>query len=104
MPAYLLRIAGTKRFVGFYAADKEDHLFDLIDEDTDPGDYEYAVVRYGFGIEFRKDGWPVKYKIGQGGKELATALDKADAVYVTDVAYYALTTGEDLTWKRLYQD
>ena len=104
MPAYLLRIAGTKHFVGFYAADSEDDLFDLIDEETDPGDYEYAVVKYGFGIEFRKDGWNVKYKIGRGAKALATALDKADVVCITDVAYYALISGEDLTWRRLYQD
>ena len=38
MPAYLVRFADTKSFVGFYAADIKDDLFDLIDEETDPGD------------------------------------------------------------------
>ena len=59
MPAYLLRYAGTDHFAGFYAADNQDHLFFLIDEETDPFDYEYAVVKYGYGIEFRKRGWNV---------------------------------------------
>ena len=54
MPAYLVRYADTKHFAGFYAADIKDDLFYLIDEETDPGDYEYALIESGFGIEFRK--------------------------------------------------
>ena len=104
MPAYLLRIAGTKQFVGFYAAESEDELFFLIDEETDPYEYEYAIVEYGFGLEFRKRGWNVRYKIGRGAKALAAALGKADGVYITEAARYALTSGVGLTWKRLFQD
>ena len=103
MPAYLLRYAGTDHFAGFYAADSQDHLFFLIDEETDPFEYEYAVVKYGYGIEFRKRGWNVKYKIGKGERALATALGKADGVYITEAAYYALISGEDLTWQRLHR-
>ena len=58
----------------------------------------------GFGLEFRKRGWNVRYKIGSGAKALAAALGKADGVYITEAAYYALTSGDDLTWRRLYQD
>ena len=54
MSAYILRIAGTKRFIGLYATEHVDDLCFLIDEGTDPGDYEYAILPSGFGIEFRK--------------------------------------------------
>jgi hypothetical protein len=36
MPAYLLRSAGSKRFIGLYAADNEGALWLLIHEETDP--------------------------------------------------------------------
>ena len=104
MPAYLVRFADTKTFAGFYAADSKDDLFDLIDEETYPGDYESALIKPGFGIAFRKDDWAVKYKIGSGAKALAAAFGKADTLYITDVAHRGLTRGEDLVWKRLYQD
>ena len=61
------------------------------------------MIEYGYGIEFRKRGWNVKYKIGRGARALAAALGKADGVYITEAAYYALTSGEGLTWQRLHR-
>jgi hypothetical protein len=87
---------------GFYAADTENDLFDLIDPETNPEDYEYAVIPEGYGIEFRKGPWPVKFRIGT--KALNKALGKADSVYLTEEVFYALADGKDLTWHRLYED
>ncbi len=104
MPAFILRYAGTRDFAGFYAAETEDDLFDLIDEETDPGDYEYAVIRSGYGIELRKGEWPIRYKIGRGEKALYAAFSKADGVYMTEALLDALVSGTDLTWRQLYED
>ena len=67
MPAFILRYPGTNRLAGLYAADTENDLFDLIDQETGPSDYEYTIIPEGFGIEFRKRGWTVKYTIGTKG-------------------------------------
>ena len=104
MPACILRYAGTKRFAGLYAAETEDELFDLIDEETDPGDYEYAVVGRGYGIEFRKGERSVRYKIGTGYDALHEALSKADGVYLTEGVQAALANGDRLKLKKLYED
>ena len=99
MPAYILRSAGTKRLIGLYAAENEADLCFLIDEETDPGDYEYAILRGGFGIELRKaDHWPIRYKIGSGRKALGRALHKVDYVYMTSELLDALADGDNLTW------
>ena len=57
----------------------------------------------GHGIEFRKRGWNVKYKIGRGERALATALGEADGVYITEAAYHALIGDEGLTWRRRHR-
>ena len=76
-----------------------DDLCFLIDEETDPGDYEYAILPSGFGIEFRKaDHWPIRYRIGSGGKALDRALEKLDYVYMTFALLDALADGDNLTW------
>jgi hypothetical protein len=99
MPAYILRIANTKRFIGLYAADNEDDLCFLIDEETDPGDYEYAILRGGFGIELRRaDHRPIRYRIGRGSEALARAREKLDYVYMTSELLGALAYGDNLTW------
>jgi hypothetical protein len=102
MPACILRFAGTKSLVGFYAADSENDLFDLVDEETSPGDYEYAILRYGYGLEFRVDGDPVEYEIGTE-EELGAAI-KGSQLYLTSGLAYALATGERLIWRRFFQD
>jgi hypothetical protein len=83
---------------------RRSHLFDLIDEETDPGDYEYTVLRHDYGIEFRKGEWTVHYKIGKGAKALSAALSKADGVYMTEALLDALVSGKGLKWRRLYED
>ena len=52
MSAFILRYKDTKDLFGLYAADTKYDLFDLIDEETDPFDYEFAALRFGYGIEF----------------------------------------------------
>ena len=101
MPAFILRCTGSNGFFGFYAADTENDLFD---QETNPEDYEYAVIREGYGIEFRKGPWPVKYRIGSGPKAPDKALGKADSIYLTEEVSYALSYGKDLTWRRLYEN
>ena len=103
MAAYILRLVGTKQFVGFYTADTEDELINLINEEIAPGRYEYAVIQGGYGVEFRKGGAHVKYEIGKGNLALAKALAKADYIYLTKEAHFALYSGWNLTWKRLRQ-
>ena len=67
MLAVVLRYVGTRQLAGFYAAVNEDRFYDLIDQEHNAGDYEYAVISTGFGIEFRKGEYrTVKYKIGTG--------------------------------------
>lgn len=105
MLSVILRYTGTKQFAGLYAAKDEYDLYDLIDQEHTASDYEYAVVPTGFGIEFRKGGYrTVKYKIGGGGKALTAAFAKADYIYLTGEVAYALTTGEGLKWRGLFQD
>ena len=100
-PAYILRYANARRFVGLCAADNEDDLCFLIDEETDPAGYEYAILHDGYGIEFRKDGGPVRYKIGKGAKALRRALRSANHVYMTFELTGALIDGTNLTWVAL---
>jgi hypothetical protein len=102
MPAYLLRSAGSKRFIGLYAADNEGDLWLLIHEETDPRNYEYAVFPSGYGIQFRKaDHAPVRFKIGSGGRTLDAAFLMVDYVYMTSALLDALSGSDDLTWVRL---
>jgi hypothetical protein len=103
MPAFLLRYAGTKHFAGFYTAETEDALYDLLDQESDAGDYEYTIIREGFGIEFRKGEGNVKYKIGTGYKAFEAATSKADWVYMTDPLRDAVTRGKGLKWRKLYE-
>lgn len=103
MPAYILRYTGTKFLAGFYAAESEYQLFDLIDEETDPSDYQYAVVRQGFGIQFWKEGEAVGYQIGTGDEALSEALASATTVPVTHELAMAMLDDEELTWRTLFQ-
>jgi hypothetical protein len=99
MPAYLLRRATGKRFIGLYAADNERDLSFLVDEETDPGAYEYAVFRSGYGIQFRKgDHTPIPFKIGSGGRVLDGAFLLVDYIHMTSVLLDALSGSDDLTW------
>ena len=104
MPAYVVRIKGTKRLFGLYAVEREDDLFYLLDEETDPFDYEFAIVSSGYGIQFRKGEWPIKLKIGSGGDTLHHALSGADNVYLTEALSLALTVPGLLTWRRFPAD
>ena len=100
MPAYLLRSATSKRFIGLYAADNERDLSFLIDEETDPGDYEYAVFPSGYGIQFRKaDHAPVRCRIGSGRRGPGPSFRMVDYVYMTSALLDVLSDGDDdLTW------
>ena len=100
MPAYILRVAGTNKLTGFYAADTRLRLIDLVDQETDPSDYECAVIRDGFGIEFRKGLWPVEVTIGEP-QNLNDLLTKADHLYLTGELVYALTGLDELNWRKL---
>jgi len=104
MPALILRYAGTKLFAGLYSAETDDELFDLIDEETDPGDYQYAVLPRGYGIEFRKGDRTIKYKIGKGPDALDAALSTTDGIYMTENLGLALSSGTGLKWRKLYED
>jgi hypothetical protein len=102
MPAYILRSAGAKRLIGLYAADNEADLCFLIDEETDPENYEYAIFPSAYGIQFRKaDHAPVRFKIGSGGKALDRAFRMVDYVYMTSALLDALSGSDDLTWVAL---
>ena len=104
MPTYILRYKGADEFVGLYAADTDYDLFDLIDEETDPVDYEFAPVHFGYGMEFRKGGWPISYKIGSGDEALGAALASVDNIYFTEELVGALIDGEGLTWRIFPED
>ncbi|TPE47169.1 hypothetical protein [Amaricoccus solimangrovi] len=104
MPAYILRYEGTKLLAGIHAARSERELALLVDEETTPGDFEYAELRERFGIEFRtKDGAAVPYEIGTEPASPAGALATADYVYMTGTLSMALFTGEGLTWRRFFE-
>jgi hypothetical protein len=100
MPAYILRYTGTKYFAGLYAADNEDQLYFLIDEQADASDYEYAIVRRGLGIEFRSGERNIRYKIGKGHKARVDAFSETDGLYLTEGLCLALDSGKGLVWHR----
>jgi hypothetical protein len=103
MPAYVLRYRGTNTLAGLYAADNPTLLGDLIDQETDPGDYEYAIVPEGFGIEFRtRKGWTVDFTIGGTGEQLGAALAKVKHIYMTDELLSALVGYGKLRWRRIF--
>ena len=104
MPAFILRYKGTEEFFGLYAADTKYDLFDLIDEETDPFDYEFATLRFGYGIEFRHGEGPVSYRIGSGDDALGAAFAALDDVYFTEALRIALVDGEGLTWRSFPKD
>ena len=95
MPAYIVRIAGTNILAGFYAAPQK-HLSLLIDEEVDPSNFECAVIRDGYGIEFRKAGGRVKLIIGD--PEASEELETADYIYLTEDLSAYLTDGDRLRW------
>jgi hypothetical protein len=96
MPAYIVRIAGTNILAGFYAAPSRMHLSLLIDEEVDPSNFECAVIRDGYGIEFRKAGGRVKLIIGD--PEASEELEAADYIYLTEDLLSYLTDGDMLRW------
>ena len=104
MPAFILRYKGTEEFFGLYAADTKYDLFDLIDEETDPFDYEFAALRFGYGIEFRHGEGPISYKIGSGDDALGAAFASLDDVYFTEALRIALVDGDGLTWRSFPKD
>jgi hypothetical protein len=73
------RFSGTNILAGFYAAPGRVQLSMLIDEENDPSDYECAVVRDGYGIEFRKAGGPVNLIIGDW--QASEMLEAANYIY-----------------------
>ena len=84
MPAYIIRIAGTKSWPVSTRLPAECTSL-LIDEEVDPSDFECAVIRNGYGIEFRKAGGHVNLIIGdpEGSEELETAT----YIYLTEDLY-----------------
>ena len=104
MPAYIARYSGTKRFAGLYAAETDRGLYFLIDEEDDPGDYEFAEMPRGYGVQFRKGDWVVRYRIGSGDEALSAALANVDRIYMTSELRGALADGKGLRWRRLYED
>jgi len=104
MPAFILRCKDTEELFGLYAADTKYDLFDLIDEENDPFDYEFAALRFGYGIEFRKGEWPISFKIGSGDEALGAALASLDDIHFTGALEMALVDGEGLTWRSFPED
>ena len=102
MPAFILRHIGTNKLAGFYAADNETQLFYLIDQETSPGDYEYAIISEGYGIEFRRGHRTVDSTIGDDN--IQEALAGASRVYLTAELLSALTGDEELVWHRFFED
>ena len=100
MPAFILRYIGTNRLAGFYAADNERQLFYLIDQETSPGDYEYAIISEGYGIEFRRG----HATVDVGDENIQEALAGASRIYMTDELQSALTGDEELVWHRFFED
>ena len=47
MPAYLVRLIGTRDLVGFYFAEEPEHLVTIIDECAEVADCEYAELPDG---------------------------------------------------------
>ena len=99
MPAYVLRHAGTNLLAGFYAADSLRDLFYLIDQDRDAGDYECAVIKYGFGIEFRI-GWET-VDVDLDDPELPTAIATAEWVFLTTELLDDLKEPGKLRWRQI---
>jgi hypothetical protein len=103
LPAFLPALRRRQALRRVYTAETEDALYDLLDQESDAGDYEYTIIREGFGIEFRKGEGNVKYKIGTGYKAFEAATSKADWVYMTDPLRDAVTRGKGLKWRKLYE-
>jgi hypothetical protein len=99
MPAYLLRYADTKLLAGFYAADSLRHLFYLIDQDRDAGDYECAVIKSGFGIEFRIGYGTVEVAVDD--PELSATLATAEWIFMTDELRWDIEEPGKLRWRQI---
>jgi hypothetical protein len=103
MPAYILRYRGTNTLAGIYAADNLTLLGMLIDQETDPGDYEYAIIGEGLGLEFRtRKDRTVKFTIGGTDENPGAALAKAKHIYMTDELLSALVGHDKLRWRRIF--
>ena len=102
MPAFILRHIGTNSLAGFYSADSEMELFYLIDQETSPGDYEYAIISEGYGIEFRRGNATIK--IAMGDENIEEALAGASYVYLTSELLLALIESEKLVWYKIFED
>jgi hypothetical protein len=63
MPAYLVRIIGTRDLVGIFTADDGLGLAIAVDECTDVSDCEYAELPYG-GIMWESPAKPVPLNAG----------------------------------------
>ena len=63
MPAYLVRIIGTRDLVGIFTADDGLGLAIAVDECTDVSDCEYAELPYG-GIMWESPAKPVPLNVG----------------------------------------
>ena len=85
MPAFILRHAGTKYFAGLYAADTEDDLYDLIDQEHDAGDLSMPFSGRASGSSSARGTGKktVSFKIGKGHKALFRALATTEHVYLT---------------------
>lgn len=84
MPAFIPRFAGTTQPAGLYAAESGNLLFDPIDQETSPMNFEYAVMPDGFGIELwtRKD--LLSFEIGSGDEAPMVALCRTRSIGLTE--------------------
>ena len=102
MPAYVLRHAGTNLLAGFYFADREVDLFDLIDRDGGTEAYEYTIIRDGFGIEFRTGEGTVEVALDD--PKMPAKLAKAKWVLMTDELLWGLAESKTLEWRKILSD
>jgi hypothetical protein len=101
MPAFLVRTKDTCDLVGFFSADNEDDLIDLVDECTEPEYCEYLELPSG-GVYW--DSPAVAVPIGPSDDdetEEKITWNKADLTDFWAEAVYGISDGE---WLEFYED
>lgn len=99
MPAFLVRTKDTCDLVGFFSADDEDDLIDLVDECTEPEYCQYLELPSG-GVYW--DSPAVAVPIGPSDDdetEEKIAWNKADLTDFWAEAVYGISDGE---WLEFY--